>query len=213
MENGFIVQSSLLVGIIPALILLYYSLKDWQGKFQEKTLFIMLIIGFFTGSFMILLELGLFYNTIAFITIFPFLGQIIKTMILNLRRFQTKKETVIYGLALGLGFGSLYPAALIILFNDISNQSILLILLSSLGIILLHGATGAMIGYGIYQRNLLYLYFFSGGIFVIANVLIKIEYFQLINLVLGIVLYWYVNKQMISKVVNITEDNKSKVQK
>jgi len=205
MENGFIVQSSLLVGIIPALIILYYSLKDWHGKFQEKTLFIMLIIGFFTGSVMILLEVGLFYNTIAFITIFPFLGQIIKTMILNLRRFHAKRETVIYGLALGLGFGSLYPAALIVLFDDIT----LFILISSLGIILLHGSTGAMIGYGIYRRNLLYLYFFSGGIFVIANILIKIEYFQLINLILGIMLFLYVNKKMISEVANENKDNKN----
>jgi hypothetical protein len=206
MVEGFIPQSSLLLGIIPALVLLYISIKDWQGKFVEKTLFIIFIIGIFIGFIVSIVQLQ-FMIVIEILIIYPFLEQIVKTMVLNLRRFQEKQSTIIYGLALGLGFGSIYPPASMMLISaeSVTNQDILMILLGSIGLLLLHGATGAMIGYGIYQKLLPKYYLFSVVILIIGNVFKLFENFKWINLIFGIILFWYVHKSIIKKVIKTTE--------
>jgi hypothetical protein len=206
MVEGFIPQSSLLLGIIPALVLVYISIKDWHGKFVEKTLFIIFIIGIFIGFIVSIVQLQ-FIITIQILIIYPFLEQIVKTMVLNLRRFQEKQSTIIYGLALGLGFGSIYPPASLMLISaeSITNQGILMILSGSIGLLLLHGATGAMIGYGIYQKSLPKYYLYSVVILIIGNVFKLFENFKWINLIFGIILYWYVHKSIIKKVIKTTE--------
>ena len=94
---------------------------------------------------------------IVYIVLFAFFEQLFKTVVLNLRRLQRKKETTIYGLSLGLGFGSSFTPFLIIAgsLTEQSNLSfITLILVGSLGFILFHAATGAYIGYGIYSGKM-----------------------------------------------------------
>jgi hypothetical protein len=213
MVNSLIPESSLLLGIIPALILLYLSIKDWQGKFTEKTLFIMFIIGIISGFIVTIIQaqIGL---TLDLLIIYPFLEQIVKTIILNLRRFQGKQETIIYGLGVGLGFGSIYPpASLLLLSSEIQAASdLFLILAGSIGLVFLHGITGVLIGYGIYQDKLIKYYLLAVIIMIIANI-IRIEYrIQWINLLIGIILYIYVQKKIIN-IINIQFQSRKRIKK
>jgi hypothetical protein len=209
MANGFIPESSLLLGIIPALILLYISIKGWQGKFTEKTLFIMFIVGIIAGFFIAIIQaqIGL---TIDLLIIYPFLEQIIKTVVLNLRRYHGKQETIIYGLGLGLGFGSIYPPASLLIpaTNINSTVDLIYVLMGAIGLLFLHGTTGAIIGYGVYQEKLAKYYLIAVGILIIANV-IRIDYrIQWLNLVIGIILYIYIQKKIIGIITHQSQQRK-----
>jgi len=211
MANGFIPESSLLLGIIPALILLFLSIKGWQGKFTEKTLFIMFIVGIIAGFFVAIIQSQIIF-TIELLIIYPFIEQIVKTMILNLRRFQGKQETIVYGLGLGLGFGSIYPpASLLLLSSNIDASSdVLFILAGSIGLVFLHGISGAIIGYGIYQQKLPKYYIVAVVILIIANFM-RIDYrIQWFNLILGILLYIYIQKKIINILTIESQSQKNK---
>jgi len=211
MANGFIPESSLLLGIIPALILLFLSIKGWQGKFTEKTLFIMFIVGIIAGFFVAIIQSQIIF-TIELLIIYPFIEQIVKTMILNLRRFQGKQETIVYGLGLGLGFGSIYPpASLLLLSSNIDASSdVLFILAGSIGLVFLHGISGAIIGYGIYQQKLPKYYIVAVVLLIIANFM-RIDYrIQWFNLILGILLYIYIQKKIINILTIESQSQKNK---
>jgi hypothetical protein len=209
---NIIPQSSLFLGIIPALIILYISLKDWQDHYTEKTLFIMFILGIILGFIVVLIQLSIFYDLFIIILIFPFLEQIIKTMILNLRRFQAKQATVMYGLGFGLGFGSIYPPAFLILFSqaEMSNFILISTLIGSIGLLFIHGATGALIGYGIYQAKLLNFYGYAVLTLIGANLLmwIQVGYVQWITLLVGLFMFYLVHKKILLKIVKSFEKRK-----
>jgi len=209
MANGFIPESSLLLGIIPALILLYISIKGWQGKFTEKTLFIMFIIGIIAGFFIAIIQsqIGL---SIDLLIIYPFLEQIIKTVILNLRRFHGKQEIIIYGLGLGLGFGSIYPPASLLIpaTNIDSTVNLIYVLVGAIGLLFLHGTTGAIIGYGVYQGKLPKFYLLAVSVLILAN-FIRIDYqIQWLNLIIGVILYIYIQKKIIGIMIHQSEQRK-----
>jgi hypothetical protein len=154
------VQAVLFLGIIPALILLYISLKNYEGYYKDKIIFLTFLVGIISGviSAVIRILIWPLQLAIIFIIMFAFLEQLIKTIVLNLGRFQFKKETTIYGLSLGLGFGSAFTPFLIISLSNISNETNLyylaLVVLGSIGFILFHGASGAFIGYGIFSGKM-----------------------------------------------------------
>ena len=149
-------QTMLFLGIIPALVLLYISLKKYDGMYKEKTMFIMFIGGIMAGVLSIIVEYSTLGVGFLAIILFPVLEQMFKTIILNMRRYQNKKEAVLYGLSLGLGFGSVFTPYYVIVtslhYDDVN--ALYLALIASIGIIILHGATGILIGYGVYKSNL-----------------------------------------------------------
>jgi len=157
MTDVIIPQASLFLGIIPALIILYVSLKDYEGHYKDKTIFLMFVIGIVFGFIAALVQSYTLAMVIIYAILLSFFNQLIKTIILNLRRFQEKSEGVINGLTLGLGFGSTFTPFLVIAVSQLktSNFSVVsLIAIGSIGIILFQGATGAYIGYGIYFGKL-----------------------------------------------------------
>ena len=203
-------ESSLILGIIPALILLYWVLKDWQGEYVEKTLFIMFIIGIITGFIASVIEIFTLTSGILIIILFPVLEQIMKTMVLNLPRFHLKRSTVLYGLALGLGFGSIFTPVSMLLANIQTGSLFVVasILIGSIGIILMHGATGLLIGYGVYQGNLTKYFLFAVLLYIPVSLgvfltgLFQIDEYQIAIIFYGILIYWYVLKTYMKPVVN-----------
>lgn len=207
--NNFIPQTSLFIGIIPALIILYIGLKGYEGYFKDKLIFLTFIVGIVIGFISAVIELftrdiGL----ILYIILFPVLEQLFKTIVLNLGRFQEKQETTIYGFSLGLGFGSVFTPAAIIMgnFNEI-NIAFIAAIIGSFGIILFHAATGAIIGYGVYSHKLSpYLIFaimLQTPITVVIGVtnLLSISYLQIILVVYGIIVYWYATKKIMPRIL------------
>ena len=214
--NNFIPQTSLFIGIIPALIILYIGLKGYEGHFKDKLIFLTFIVGIIIGFISAVIELftrdvGL----ITYIILFPVLEQLSKTIVLNLGRFQEKQETTIYGFSLGLGFGSVFTPASIILgnFQEI-NVAFIAAIIGSFGIILFHAATGAIIGYGVYSHKLTTYLTFAILLQIPITTLIgvtnlfTISYLQISIVVYGIIVYWYATKKIMPRILQESQRRK-----
>jgi hypothetical protein len=214
--SSFIPQTSLFIGIVPALIVLYIGLKGYEGHFKDKLIFLTFIVGIIIGFISAVIELltqnvGLLF----YIMLFPILEQLFKTIILNIGRFQEKQETTIYGLCLGLGFGSVFTPAAIILgnFQEV-NLSFIAAIIGSFGIILFHAGTGVLIGYGVYAHKLsTYLTIAILLHFVITTVigvttLFQVSYLQIILVIYGIIIYWYATKRIMPRILSESQRRK-----
>jgi hypothetical protein len=214
--NTFIPQASLLIGIIPALLFLYLSIKGYEGRFKDKLIFLTFIVGIIIGVISAVIEL--LTNTIGIISIiilFPVLEQFFKTIVLNIGRFQEKQQTTIYGLCLGLGFGSVFTPTAIIMggFQQI-DLAFIAAIIGSWGIILFHGATGVIIGYGVYVHKLktyltmaILLGFVITTTIVVTN-LFKVSYLQIGLVFYGIVVYWYATKKIMPRILEESQRRK-----
>jgi hypothetical protein len=216
-------QASLFLGIIPALILLYISLKGYEGHYKDKNIFLAFVAGIIAGFITAFAQSFTLPGMIIFIVILAFFAQLLKTIVLNIGRLQEKRATVIYGLSLGLGFGSAFTPFLIIAASSlITTDTYVLLLLGigSVGLILFHGATGAYIGYGIYTGKLfkylliaIILQLPIGWItdMAIVNSTANPQYLQLSvagSVIYGIVAFWYVAKKIMPQV--LTQSKKRK---
>ena len=210
-------QALLFVGIIPALIFLFISLKGYDGYYKDRIIFLTFVIGLIIGVITVIIEtytaaIGLF-----FIVLFPVLEQLFKTIILNIPRFHGKKETPIYGLSLGLGFGSIFiPSSLILLElqGSFENLTMVFAILGSLGIIMIHASTGVCIGYGVYRYDLLKYLLFSIILYIPVTGLIYFstyiqrDYLQLAIFPYGILLYWYFTTRIMVKIKSKSDKRK-----
>ena len=205
-------QASLFLGIIPALFLLFVGLKGYDGYYKEKNVFISFIIGIILGVISMIMELLIYYSEILILLIilFPLLEQILKLMALNIRRLQGNKSTVIYGLTLGLGFGSIYAPVLLIWLTNYETESFLImisVIIGSIGMLLLHGSTGIIIGYGVFTKKIIYYYVIA----VILTIPFTAFFYSVeINLLFlmiipGIILFWYSKNKIM---INILDKDK-----
>jgi RsiW-degrading membrane proteinase PrsW (M82 family) len=128
---------------------------------------------------------------------------------LNIGRLQEKRETVIYGLTLGLGFGAVSTSASIMM-GTISAGDYLtlgLVIFGSFGIIMLQGATGVLIGFGVYKKELTKWVILAVIIQIIYNTGVIIVqplsiYFIVIYLfVFGAIIYWYATKKIMPRIL------------
>lgn len=208
MENQLLPQASLFLGIIPALILLYISLKGYDDYYKDKYIYLSFIAGLITGIASILLEQATIQVGVLFIILYPLLEQLFKTIILNIKSLQENQETTIYGLSLGLGFGSIFIPFSILTSNIPASDtlSIILTMIGSLGIILMHGATGVLIGYGITIGKLLqylFLAIFAHLIvtsLILVTTLLEIQNLQFTLVLYGIILYYYATMKIMPKI-------------
>jgi len=217
-------QASLFLGIIPALFIMYISLKGYDEYYKDKTIFITFIAGIIMGFIAAFVQL-FFFGGIIFVSIvvLAIFDQLFKTMVLNIGRFQHNKETPIYGLSLGLGFGSSFTPFMLIaasyspyIPNDIYILS--LIALGSLGIIFFHGATGAYIGYGIFEgkliKKLIFCIILQMPLSFLSMMTINSDLsylwlqfvFVLAAIIYGIIIFLYVTK----KILPLIKENKKK---
>jgi hypothetical protein len=214
--NNFIPQTSLFIGIIPALIILYIGLKGYDGYYKDKIIFLTLIVGIIIGFISAVIELFTReISFIMFIILYPVLEQLFKTIILNLRRFHEKQETTIYGLSLGLGFGSVFTPAAIIMGNyQEINIAFITAVVGSFGIILFHAASGILIGYGVYSRKLS-IYLTTAILLQIPFTIVigvtnifNIGYLQISLIAYGIIIYWYTAKKIMPRILKESQRRK-----
>jgi hypothetical protein len=202
-------QASLFLGIIPALFILFIGLKGYDGLYKEKNVFLSFVFGIISGVIAAIIEIITLSIGFLIIILFPILEQILKLMILNIRRLQREKSSVIYGLSLGLGFGSVFTPISLILAN-FETESIILIfsvLIGSIGIILLHGATGIILGYGVFSGKILKYYIFTIIIHIpfttwfLLTGYYKIEQTQILLIIYGLIAYWYASSKIMKKIL------------
>ena len=97
---------------LPAFLMFYYILKPYtypaveEPFFKDSTAFTLLFVGLIEGFFISAAYVGfnLMPNIILAIA-FAFVQQLAILVVLNLKRFHSKSDTVFYGFSLGLGQG------------------------------------------------------------------------------------------------------------
>ncbi len=166
-----------LIGFGPAIILLYFVLGKFEGYFIDNKAFFMItfgmLIGLVLGIFSLYLPLGDFLWALALI----FLIELTKFIILLQKPFRLKHDATFYGMALGIGMG----AMMVFIYGfyaglaHLELKTILFVLLLSYNYNLIHGSTGALIGYGCYRGDF-WKYFFrafliSGGHVLLMSVI------------------------------------------
>lgn len=210
--DSFIPQTSLFIGIIPALIVLYIGLKGYEGRYKDKLIYLTFIVGIIIGIASAVIEL--FTRNIGllvYIILFPILEQLFKTIILNLGRFQEKQETTIYGFSLGLGFGSVFTPVAIFFGNFQDIISMAAAMIGSFGITLFHAATGILIGYGVYVNKLakylsisILLHLVITTVIGVTN-LFSVGYLQITLVLYGLVVFWYALKKIMPRILQETQ--------
>ena len=218
-------QAILFLGIIPALFFLFIALKGYEGYYKDKTIFLTFITGIFFGILAAIIRLIInpLPLVIIYIILFAFLEQLFKTIVLNIGRLQYKKETTIYGLTLGLGFGSSFTPFLVIV-GSLSGQSstifLTLVAFGSLGFILFHAASGAIIGYGIFSGKMtkfLFIAIFLQIPFNAISDLTRVQIifnstyypiFQAAVVVYGAILFIYVIKKIMPRILQEKDKRK-----
>ncbi len=207
-------QASLFLGIIPALFLLFLGLKGFDGYYKDKIVFLSFIIGIILGVISAAMEILSLSLGILIIVLFPILEQILKLIILNISRLQKQKSTVIYGLSLGLGFGSVFTPISIILANFETDSIIIIasVIIGSFGIILLQAGTGIILGYGVFTGKILKYFLltiiihipFTAWFFLTG--LYQIEQTQILLIFYGLVVYWYSSNKIMKNILDRTKE-------
>lgn len=211
-------QTSLFLGIIPALILLYIGLKGYEGQYKDKTIFLTFVVGIILGFVAAFAQLFTLPGVIVYVILLACFQQLLKTIVLNIRRFHEKRETTIYGLSLGLGFGSSFTPFLMVAVSSLKTTDstvLLLIAIGTLGLILFHGATGTYIGFGVYKGKLtkyiltaIIVQLPINGLLDMAIIYSDTTFFSILGvLVIGAIIYgavafWYVVKKIMPQILS-----------
>jgi len=159
MEPAFIFAS--VIGVGPALLVMYYVLRGYVGGFEDRKLFIGLAVGLVLGvvgfTFHGLLDRVILYPSIfsflIYVVGFAFLDNLMLFAVLNFKWVRGKPDAAFYGVSLGAGFSATSVMALaygatsvaVEFFGPISILSLVGIALAST---FFRTAAGALIGIG-----------------------------------------------------------------
>ncbi|MFP3872751.1 MAG: hypothetical protein ACOC55_00315 [Candidatus Natronoplasma sp.] len=147
-----------LVSFIPAVIILYFVLGEFEHYFKDNKAFFMIIVGLGLG--MALGFTSLFFDLSDFLMILSVVAliEVVKFFILMQKPFRLNHDTTFYGLALGAGIGAMmvfvYSYAVGMAFLEegttLDLKTVLFVFLISYNYTFVNAGTGAIIGYGSY---------------------------------------------------------------
>jgi len=175
-----------LIGIAPALALMYWTLKDYtypkveKPFFDDRRVFFILAVGMVVGVVVFAVQILFGLTDLLFVALFAILGELVKLVILNFPRFQRRLDTAFYGVTLGLGIGAMMSVGLI--FNVLSEnvalgpEDAVVIAFLAAQSALLNGATGGLIGIGV-TKSLAFTYFSEAALYHLATSVILIGVF------------------------------------
>lgn len=223
-----------IVGFTPAVILLYYTLRDYtypkveKPFFDDRKAFGLFTIGLVVGTILSVVESWFSLQLLIVALAVGLMEEIVKLVILNMPRFQGKLDTSFYGTTLGLGlgatmgFGAFYSTKIIV--GSLDLVSILILVALALQFIFLHGSTGTALGIGV-ARRMQVPYFARAALIHIAYNLLMIPFYsgdQMLGYPIflvvtgGLALYYYRTcrlelNQMIEEEVSKFESRKKRV--
>lgn len=175
--------AGIVFAVIPAMAILYRVLHRFEGFFDEKRLFKMLMVGMAVGGAVTLVELialgfhdpfvlqrrGLRVGVISLAATYPLIEGAAKTAALNWHTLAGRRDTPYYGVAFGLGFGAILtfilvgrefsrllvaPGFALLTHIEIALTSVVLFVLFLSGMIL-HAVSGALVGKATGERDVL----------------------------------------------------------
>ena len=206
-------------GILPAVIIVFMTLKEYDDYYEDKHFFLLLVIGLFAGTMTSLIYYwSIFYlstnltllSLVAIIIGFALYEMLLFTIILSMKRFGAKYDLTYYGVVLGGSIAGVICmfSIFVFLFNfDLTNQAILSMALLIPTMPLTYISLSALMGYGISHNKYL-----KYGIWVVIlksifNVVfifwfIAFLYWEergwdlmIFGFVFGVLLYWYIIRQ------------------
>jgi len=174
-------------GLAPAVALMYFVLKNYtypkveRPFFSDPTLFGLFAVGLVVGT--VLFVVYSYFDRASIITAvaFAMIFELIKMVILNMKRFQSKSDTVFYGYGLGLGMGATLAFGMVFYITragDMDTASWIILAIISLTFVFLHSATGTTIGEGV-TRNRTWEFFFQALLVDLMVQLIMLPVFAL----------------------------------
>lgn len=160
---------AMVFGIAPALLLMFLGVRNYtfprveQPFFSDSTFFMLFVVGMVEGSVIFLAIRILSAPTsiimMALIAVIQIMAMVV---VMNLRKFRGKSDSVFYGFALGLGsacglatgfcfiiYGSLVDADIAI------DSSVVSLVLLSVSMSLIIGACGTTVGEGIARHRVM----------------------------------------------------------
>lgn len=181
-----------IICFIPAIAILYYILDKNEDCFEEKKIFLSLLIGFFLGLIAAIMEMfGFFtlkpniiykdnikyviYSNYLIMSIFviALFQNALKSLVLSWKRFRQRTDTAFYGASLGLGFGALYSfISFSVFFQNFNDyRAFISAIFFIIGILFLHCSFGIILGYGSYREKIFSYYIFAVILQIILNII------------------------------------------
>ncbi len=173
-------------GFGPAVILMYYTLKDYtypaveKPFFEDRKAFGIFAVGLVLGTIIYAIQTWFSMTLLLTALAFAVLEELVKLVILNLPRFQGKLDTSFYGITLGLGIGATmgFGAAYLTIgqLGELTALSWVVLIVIAIQFVLLHGSNGMLIGIGV-ARKMPWPYFAQAVLVHLAYNMLMIPFF------------------------------------
>ena len=157
------------IGIAPAMILMYIVLKKYtypaveRPFFSDPSFFGLFVVGMISGTILFAVYTYFWGNVIMNAILFAVLESMILLVVLNLKRFHGKSDTIFYGYGLGLGFGATMSMGMTYyLMAQVINQGFsvdaplyLILIVMAISKTMILGSVGLTIGEGVAKLRLM----------------------------------------------------------
>ncbi len=153
------------VGVIPSVILIFFTLREYDEYYQDKHFFYLLVVGLFGGIMTALMYywsvfyLGENWTLMVLLSLiigFAIFEILLFTIILSMKRFDGKYDLPYYGVVLGgsiAGVLGMFVVYAQLSEYDMSFQTALSIALMIPTLPMFYISIGAMVGFGIPQNK------------------------------------------------------------
>ncbi len=151
------------MGMGVALALMYWTLKDYtypaveKPFFDDRRVFGLLAVGMVLGVLIYAFQQYFPLEEVIFALLFAVIYEVVKLLVLNLKRFSRKLDTPFYGLTIGLGMGGTVAIGYIwgsltgLRLGDIAPTAVdyVVFMVWAAQLCLLNGSTGVIVGVGV----------------------------------------------------------------
>ncbi|MGN1044418.1 MAG: hypothetical protein ACI4Q9_00475, partial [Candidatus Methanomethylophilaceae archaeon] len=154
---------------VPALVMFYYVLRDYTYPkvenpfFEDSKVFTLFAVGLIEGFFISWAYVNFFDKSNLFVgVIFALIQVLALLVVLNLRRFHGKSDTVFYGYSLGIGQGvgvafgvTVFLLSIAFLTDDVDIPTIAMAAAFIAQELLISSSVGATVGEGVARLRLM----------------------------------------------------------
>lgn len=161
MNNEMYIAAAM--GMGSALALMYWTLKDYtypaveKPFFDDRRVFGLLAVGMVLGVGIYAVQQYFPIEAVLFALLFAVIYEVVKLLVLNLKRFAGKLDTPFYGLTIGLGMGGtvaigyVWSSLAAMSFGGLTPTPVdyAVLMVFAVQLCLLNGSTGAIIGVGV----------------------------------------------------------------
>jgi len=164
MDNVMMISG--VIGFTPALLILFFTLRDYtypaveKPYFDDRKVFIFLSFGMIAGSLFFLVESTFGSASILYLVLVAVLEEMLKFIVFNSRKYSGHIDTTFYAFSFGLGaaaiitFGNIYLGLTqAVASGSLTAAGILLFVIYGFMIAFMWGSTSAIIGLGAAKKE------------------------------------------------------------